>query len=79
MITFKILAMALVVSIHWYINPDIRRSSICVMVDTSVTADEMIPLLAYVIVQSTVPRIASLIYYMQYYRLARMIDGSVYR
>lgn len=46
--------------------------------DTSVTADEMIPLLAFVIVQSNVPRIASLIYYMQYYRLARMIDGSVY-
>lgn len=49
------------------------------MLDTSVTADEMIPLLAFVIVQSNVPRIASLIYYMQYYRLARMIDGSVYR
>ncbi|CAO3627415.1 unnamed protein product [Mucor hiemalis] len=46
--------------------------------DTSVTADEMIPLVAFVVVQSNVPRIASLIYYMQYYRLARMIDGSVY-
>lgn len=47
--------------------------------DTSVTADEMIPLLAFVIVQSNVPRIASTIYYMQYYRLARMVEGSVYR
>ncbi|KAL7327505.1 hypothetical protein PS15p_205925 [Mucor circinelloides] len=46
--------------------------------DTSVTADEMIPLLAFVIVQSNVPRIASLVYYMQYYRLARMAEGSVY-
>jgi hypothetical protein len=47
--------------------------------DTSVTADELIPLLAFVIVQSNVPRLASLIYYMQYYRLARMVEGSVYR
>ncbi|KAI8331644.1 hypothetical protein BD560DRAFT_55776 [Blakeslea trispora] len=46
--------------------------------DSSVTADEMIPLLAFVIVQSNVSRIASSIYYMQYYRLARMIEGSVY-
>ncbi|GAA5806238.1 hypothetical protein HPULCUR_011769 [Helicostylum pulchrum] len=46
--------------------------------DTSVTADELIPLLAFVIVQSNVPRLASLIYYMQYYRLARMVEGSVY-
>jgi hypothetical protein len=38
----------------------------------------MIPLLAYVIVQSHVPRIAGLIYYMQHYRLARMVEGSVY-
>jgi hypothetical protein len=38
----------------------------------------MIPLLAFVIVQSSVPRIASTIYYMQYYRLARMVEGSVY-
>lgn len=38
----------------------------------------MIPLLAYIIVQSHVPRIASLIYYMQHYRLARMVEGSVY-
>lgn len=38
----------------------------------------MIPLLAFVIVQSNVPRIASLVYYMQYYRLARMAEGSVY-
>lgn len=48
------------------------------LLDTSVTADEMIPLLAFVIVQSNVPRIASLVYYMQYYRLARMAEGSVY-
>ncbi|CAO3664532.1 unnamed protein product [Rhizopus microsporus] len=46
--------------------------------DTSVTSDEMIPLLAFIIVQSHVPRMASLIYYMQHYRLARMIEGSVY-
>ncbi|KAI8375058.1 hypothetical protein EDC96DRAFT_497726 [Choanephora cucurbitarum] len=46
--------------------------------DSSVTADEMIPLLAFVIVQSNVSRIASSIYYMQYYRLARMIEGSAY-
>ncbi|CEP14097.1 hypothetical protein [Parasitella parasitica] len=46
--------------------------------DTSVTSDEMIPLLAFVIVQSNVPRLASLVYYMQYYRLARMAEGSVY-
>ncbi|KAG1461698.1 hypothetical protein G6F55_003422 [Rhizopus delemar] len=46
--------------------------------DTSVTSDEMIPLLAFIIVQSHVPRKASLIYYMQHYRLARMIEGSVY-
>lgn len=38
----------------------------------------MIPLLAFVIVQSHVPRIAGLIYYMQHYRLARMVEGSVY-
>ncbi|KAI8976969.1 hypothetical protein BDB01DRAFT_852928 [Pilobolus umbonatus] len=46
--------------------------------DTSVTSDEMIPLLAFVIVQSCIPRIASTLYYMQYYRLARMMEGSVY-
>lgn len=50
-----------------------------IQLDTSVTADELIPLLAFVIVQSNVPRLASLIYYMQYYRLARMVEGSVYR
>ncbi|KAG0738779.1 hypothetical protein G6F64_011493 [Rhizopus arrhizus] len=46
--------------------------------DTSVTSDEMIPLLAFIIVQSGVRRKASLIYYMQHYRLARTIEGSVY-
>jgi hypothetical protein len=39
----------------------------------------MIPLLAFIIVKSHIPRIASLVYYMQHYRLARMIEGSVYR
>lgn len=46
--------------------------------DTSVTSDEMIPLLAFIMVQSGVRRKASLIYYMQHYRLARTIEGSVY-
>ncbi|KAI9250047.1 hypothetical protein BY458DRAFT_525054 [Sporodiniella umbellata] len=46
--------------------------------DTSVTSDEMIPLLAFILVQSHVPRMASLGYYMQHYRLAEMIEGSVY-
>lgn len=47
--------------------------------DTSVTSDEMIPLLAFIMVQSGVRRKASLIYYMQHYRLARTIEGSIYR
>ncbi|KAI8981881.1 hypothetical protein BDF20DRAFT_912109 [Mycotypha africana] len=44
----------------------------------SLTSDELIPLLAYVMIQSQVGRIASMIYYMQHYRLARMQEGSVY-
>ncbi|KAI9280398.1 hypothetical protein BY458DRAFT_500560 [Sporodiniella umbellata] len=47
--------------------------------DTSVTSDEMIPLLAFIMVQSGVRRKASLMYYMQHYRLSKPFEGSVYR